>query len=155
MSKSRVLWAVALGGALVMGCKKEETPVTPATPSTPSQQPVPQSNATPPATLPAIPSLPTAPAVPAVPSSKPADAAVATTDAASTDAQNLMQQVRKDISDKKWDAAEADMKKLEGMKDQLSTQMQTIVTGLRTQLDTTKAASSLKIPGFGTDSNNK
>ncbi|HWE96730.1 MAG TPA: hypothetical protein VG269_22410 [Tepidisphaeraceae bacterium] len=155
MSKLRALWAVALGGALVMGCKKEETPATPTTPSTPSQQPVPQSNSTTPATLPAIPPLPTAPGVPAVPSSRPADAAAVAPDAASADAQKLMEQIHKDIHEKKWDAADADMKKLEGMKDQLSTQMQTAVTGLRTQLDASKAASSLKIPGLGTDSNNK
>lgn len=152
MSKLRVVWAVALGGALVMGCKKEAPPAPPTVPS----QPVPQSNSsTPPVTLPSVPPLPSAPSVPAVPSSKPADAAATTTDAASADAQKLMQQVAKDISDKKWDAADTDMKKLEGMKDQLSTQLQTAVTSMRTQLDASKAASSLKIPGLGTDPNNK
>ncbi|MDB5353642.1 MAG: hypothetical protein JWN24_95 [Phycisphaerales bacterium] len=154
MNQYRALWAIALGGALVIGCndKKDEKPAAPSTPTTPSTpaQPVPQSNSGAPVVPPTVPNTAAAPTLPAVPATAPA-----TADAASADAQKLLLQAKDDMASKKWDAAEADLKKLEGMKDQLSTQLQVAVTSLRTQLDASKAASSIKIPGLGTEDKNK
>jgi hypothetical protein len=155
MNKYRALWAIALGGALVIGCsdKKDEKPAAPSTPTTPTTPPppVPQSNSgAPAATLPTVPNTAAVPGLPPVPATAPA-----VTEVASADAQKLLLQAKEDIAAKKWDAADADLKKLEGIKDQLSTQLQVTVTSLRTQLDASKAAGSIKIPGFGDDSKNK
>ena len=68
---------------------------------------------------------------------------------ATADAKATLSQLQQDITAKKWDAAKADLSKLNGMKDKLSPGMQDEIKALSTQLEAAKAANSLKIPGFG------
>ncbi len=147
MLKSKALWTLALAGAMVAGCNKDETkPMPPAAPTTPTVPPV---------TTPSIPALPTTRptipdiSIPALPSTGPAagtgTSGDTTTDAANAKAQTLLEQVQAAIKDKKWDDADALLKKLEDMKDKLSPDLQKQIATLRTAIDAGKATP--KLPG--------
>jgi hypothetical protein len=67
--------------------------------------------------------------------------------AATKDAQTLLDQVQQYVKDKKWDDAEAALKKLDGMKDKLPGDWAAKIEAARTALNAAKGAGSL--PGGG------
>lgn len=154
MFKSKVLWAVVVGGAMVAGCK-DETKQPPSVPAAPTANPsgtVAPTISPLPTTRPSVPDV-TVPALP-VPATTPATPAAGTgtgtgtgasgdTAAADTQAQATVDQVKANIKDKKWDEADAALTKLEGMKDKLSPDMQKQVENLKTAVD---AGKNLKLP---------
>jgi len=154
MLKSSFVWAFALGAALLVGCSKEETTPTPApTPSSPPKQP--QAGAG------AGEEMKKADAAVSDTANKGADTAAKTagdtakgvadaaktgTDtaakavsAADTEANTLMAQVNQYIKDKKFDDADAALKKLEGMQDKLPESVKTQLPTARKAIDAGKA----------------
>ena len=157
MSTLQKLFAMSVAGVLLVGCNKEkkQDPVQP----TPSAQPAPQADGTGAMNGPAITVTPpttgagTLPGAGSVlPATNPTTTGAAAGDAsdasAQADAQAQIKQFRQDLSDKKWDAAETDLKNLDAHKDTLSAAMKQSVTAMRAQLQAAKAADKLKIPGL-------
>lgn len=177
MCKTRIILSLALAGAFLTGCKDDTkptaVPATPAqptpqvggsteTPSMPSTSTVPPISVptTLPSTLPSVtitpPSLPTLPdaGTTSTPSSSSTDTSASTAGGdANAQAKTMLAQAEKDISDKNWDAAKADMAKLMAMKDKLSPEMQDMIKNAQTKMVTSQAAGSLGIPGLGGGSN--
>jgi hypothetical protein len=144
MCKSLICCLVLVGATVLVGCKKDEAPEAPVT------------LAPPPATQPAMPDVMPPPAtavvVPAVTvpeATTPVPATVPAAPVADATSQSLLAEVEQDIKDKKWDDAEAALKKLETMKDKLPPDWLDKLKELRTAITAGKAANGLKIPGFG------
>jgi small-conductance mechanosensitive channel len=172
MSKSQLVWSLALGAALLVGCEKEETK-TPTPPAAPAQ---PQATGT--GVVPGQEEMKKAAGNAADTAEKAAgeasktagdtakaadDAAKGAADAAKAtatdsdmakEAQTLLDQVKTYIGEKKFDDADAALKKLEGMADKLPATISGQLPALRKSLDAAKALGGgggelPKVPALG------
>jgi hypothetical protein len=171
MSKSQLLWSLALGSALLVGCEKEETK-TPTPPATPPAQPQASGTGVVPGTdemkKGADAATNTAKTAADNASKTAGDTAKAADDAAkgaadaakataadsamAKEAETLLEQVKTYIKEKKFDDADAALKKVEGMKDQLPANISSQLPTIRQSLDAAKgAAKALEGAGGATE----
>jgi hypothetical protein len=136
----RTTFAIAAGFFLLAGCKKKDDSTTAAP-------------ASPPAVTTPTPSNTAADATKTVPGAMQ-DAKAQATDATATatdTAKTKLAQVGNYLMDKKYDAADALLKEVEGMKSSLSPDMQKEVTDLRSKVDLAKNANGVmnSLPSMG------
>jgi hypothetical protein len=132
MLKTTLCLTLAIGSVALVGCKpddssKDQAPAVPTTmPSVPT-------------TMPAVPAVP-APAVPAAPTTAPSAAV-------DPSIQALMDKAVADVEAKKWDAAEADLKQLEDLKDKLPPGWMDKVKSMMAAVQAGKLTSGGGLPG--------
>lgn len=154
MIHSRTLGLLILGAAFVVGCNKDDNKksTTPGVPNPAPVHPSPQAGPSASNTLPqaGTSASNTAPPVstitPGPSATAPATQPTASTEA-TADAQAMIQAVQDDVRAGKWNTAEKDVKKLDRVKGQLSTQMRTTIDALHDEILAGKAIHSVKIPG--------
>jgi hypothetical protein len=140
----RILTSTALlsVAVTVIGCDKNENP-TPAPTPPAAPAPVPQAT-TPPTADPTM----TDPAQNATPATPPGGATATATDATTTEATTLMDQTVQYVKENKWDLADASMKKLDAMKDQLPESLKPRYAQVKTMYDSAKVGKSISVPGM-------
>jgi hypothetical protein len=142
----RILTSTALlsVAVTVIGCDNNENPApAPTPPAAPA--PVPQATTPPPPT--ADPTM-TDPAQNATPATPPGGATAAATDATTAEATTLMDQTVQYVKENKWDLADASMKKLDAIKDQLPESLKPRYAQVKTMYDTAKVGKSISVPGM-------
>jgi len=132
------LCVAVIGVAVIVGCEKKEGRKAGESTTQPTKMmQTPSPNTTSPPVAPATPT--TMPATPREGSSA-ADLAAKAADAATREANSQLEQVMTHIKDKKYDLADAALKKLEANKASLPTAVQPKIDSARTLLDKAMAA---------------